>query len=321
MKVKKTKNENQTTSIIEIGNQDQSNYGLSTTSISSTDTLLQQAIKNKLEPVSLKELVELKLKLIELENQKKFIADFSSFQNEVPRIEKKNVVKNKDGTVRYKYASLDDILNIITPLLKKYNFSISFSTENIEKNGNLYVKTTCFLIHSTGIERKSEVEVPVNRDDYMNDIQKVGSAITYSKRYALQNVLGITTEEDTDTSEVRPLQRQQNQQQTQQVQQQTQTSTSGLTPRQQEYKNELIKRVHTILSNMEKEGMKDVEKNYRGHLKMIYNVESSKDLSIEQLKELCQFLAQQLYVHKQKKQEQQQVGKPANIPLNMSGKF
>jgi len=71
----------------------------------------------------------------------------------------------------------------------------------------------------------------------------------------------------------------------------------------------------------EKEGMKDVEKNYRGHLKMIYNVESSKDLSIEQLKELCQFLAQQLYVHKQKKQEQQQVGKPANIPLNMSGKF
>jgi len=313
MKAKKLQNENQpTSSIIEIGKQDQSNYGL-TTSTSSPDNLLQQAIKNKLEPVSLKELVELKLKLIELENQKKFISDFSSFQNEVPKIEKKNIVRNKDGTIRYKYASLDDILNIITPLLKKHNFSVSFTTENIEKNGNLYVKTTCFLIHSTGIERRSEVEVPVNKDDYMNDIQKIGSAITYSKRYALQNVLGITAEEDTDTSEISPSQRQQNQQQTQQAQQQTQISTPGLSPRQQEYKNELIKRVHIILSNMKTAGMEKVEENYRGHLKMIYNVESSKDLSIEQLKELCQFLAQQLYIYKQKKQEQQ-TEKQANMP-------
>jgi len=288
MKEKKTKND-QTTSIIEIG-KDQSNYGLTT----SPDNLLQQAIKNKLEPVSLKELVELKLKLIELENQKKFISDFAGFQSEVPKIEKKNIVKNKDGTVRYRYASLDDILKIIVPILKKYNFSISFSTENIEKNGNIYVKTTCFLIHSTGIERKSEVEVPVNKDDYMNDIQKIGSAITYSKRYALQNVLGITTEEDTDTSEIEPSQSQQSQQ-----------KQNQLTPRQEEYKNELIKRVHIILSNMEKVGMEKVEENYKGHLKMVYNVESSKDLSIQQLKELCQFLAQQLYIYKQKEQEQQ----------------
>ena len=147
----------------------------------------------------------------------------------------------------------------------------------------------------------------------MNDIQKIGSAITYSKRYALQNVLGITAEEDTDTSEISPSQRQQNQQQTQQAQQQTQISTPGLSPRQQEYKNELIKRVHIILSNMKTAGMEKVEENYRGHLKMIYNVESSKDLSIEQLKELCQFLAQQLYIYKQKKQEQQ-TEKQANMP-------
>jgi dUTPase len=265
--------------------------------IASPDNLLSEAVKQKLEPVSLKELVELKLKFIELENQKKFIADFTGFQSEVPKIEKRNVVKNKDGTVRYKYASFDDILTTITPLLKKYNFSISFSTENIEKNGNLYVRTTCFLIHETGIERKSDVEVPINRDDYMNDIQKIGSAITYSKLYALQNILGITTEEDTDTSEIEPTQQQQTQKQ---IQSQTQ-----MTLRQMEYKNELIKRVHIILSNMKNAGMPDVEKNYRGHLKMVYNVETSKDLSIEQLKELCQFLAQQLYLYKQKQQQQE----------------
>ena len=54
-----------------------------------------------------------------------------------------------------------------------------------------------------GHSEESSFEIPVDKSGYMTAPQQYASALTFAKRYALINVLGISTsEEDTDATTV-----------------------------------------------------------------------------------------------------------------------
>jgi len=133
---------------------------------------------------------------IKKENAKEqFNNSLKELQAELRPIPPDCVVKNKDGSVRYRYPSLKQILTYIQPLLTKYGFSISFETEKTEKNE---IKVICYLKHISGHQEQSSFVIPLDTSSYMSDIQKMGSTLTYAKRYALTSMLNITTDEDTD---------------------------------------------------------------------------------------------------------------------------
>lgn len=125
-----------------------------------------------------------------------FDSAMAAFQAECPVIEKRKDVMNKDNrTVRYRFAPLDDIVTQVKPLLQKHGFSYSITAETSEKR----VKVICKITHSAGHSDASTFEVPIDPQAFMNEQQKFASALTYSKRYAFCNALGILTgDEDVD---------------------------------------------------------------------------------------------------------------------------
>ena len=94
----------------------------------------------------------------------------------------------------YTYASLDNIVEVITPLLKKHGLGF---TQPLDGNS---IKTILFHTES-GESIESTLEIPQGVElKGMNQFQVLGSAITYLRRYSLASVLGLVTDEDTDAA-------------------------------------------------------------------------------------------------------------------------
>lgn len=90
-----------------------------------------------------------------------------------------------------KYASLDSIISTCGPILAECGLDF-FQDEVHDKEGHIGVYT--MLIHESGEWIKFN-PVYVKTDTFS---QKVGSALTYAKRYSLGLALGIATDEDDD---------------------------------------------------------------------------------------------------------------------------
>jgi hypothetical protein len=126
----------------------------------------------------------------------------AEFQAECPVISKSKEVMDKGGTkVRYRYAPLDSIIGQIKAILQKYGFSYSLTAQIIEKEKANWVEATCKATHKSGHSECSSFRVPIDKDAYMNEQQKVASALTYAKRYAFCNAFGIMTGDEDDDSD------------------------------------------------------------------------------------------------------------------------
>lgn len=106
----------------------------------------------------------------------------------------------------YKYAPLDTILPVIEPLLKKHDLGYYHKT-GVAKNGQTFLQTFIYEITPKGVEGLSGgyISSKILIDDTvvlakMNKFMVIGSALTYFRRYHLVTMLGLLTDEDTDTA-------------------------------------------------------------------------------------------------------------------------
>jgi hypothetical protein len=144
---------------------------------------------------ALKELFALRERIVNEHARRQFYEALRQVQAELKPVPKKRIVKNKDGSIRYRYATFDDVVETIRPILVKHGFSFSFKT-NIGDNKAMI---RCELYHKDGHTETCEVTMPLIPDaSGMNIVQSFGAVITYGKRYALSLLLGIPSEEDTD---------------------------------------------------------------------------------------------------------------------------
>jgi ERF superfamily len=105
----------------------------------------------------------------------------------------KPILKTKTNPhYKSKYACLDSILEAISEALATNGLLLIQPTEI--DNGTPVLKT--ILIHaSTGDRFESILPLPV-----LSDPQKLGSALTYYRRYGICNLLAISPDEDDDGS-------------------------------------------------------------------------------------------------------------------------
>lgn len=112
----------------------------------------------------------------------------AAFQSEVPTIK-----KNAAG-YSYNFADLEEINNVIKPLLTKHGLGY---IQPIEGSS---IKTIIFHVESgESIESLTDIPQGVQLAK-MNDFQVLGSAITYLRRYSLSSMLGLVTDEDADAA-------------------------------------------------------------------------------------------------------------------------
>lgn len=145
--------------------------------------------------MDIEKLLELREKIKKERAQEEFTREFSQFQSELPEVVKDKKVLNKDGTLRYQYASLDSILVAIKPLLTKHKLSITFKTQV----NNDSITVTCVVKHIAGHSEETSFTLPIDDSPHISKIQRYGSTLTYARRYALSLALGLlSTDEDND---------------------------------------------------------------------------------------------------------------------------
>lgn len=119
----------------------------------------------------------------------------------------KPIIKNataNTGTFSYSYMTLDALLDAVKPGLSKNDLGI---IQNIvtDENKKMFVNTK--VIHKSGEFIDNTCPVIGN----VIDMQKLGSAITYARRYGLQSMLGIFAESDDDGAATKHMPSNQNQ--------------------------------------------------------------------------------------------------------------
>lgn len=161
----------------------------------SVESLISLAITQKADVGTMERLLAMRKELKAEFAREEFNKDMAKFQAACPTIVKTKEVKNKDGSVRYKFAPIDVIVNQVKENIKKYGFSYSVTTKN---DGT--ITAVCRVTHKFGHFEESEFTVPVDKEAYMNEAQKVASAFTFAKRYAFCNAFGILSGDEDDDS-------------------------------------------------------------------------------------------------------------------------
>jgi len=92
-----------------------------------------------------------------------------------------------------KYADLEAVIAATVLSLAESEVAVVQSPSTTERT----VMVTTLLAHSSGEWFESDLTLPADKDDKFN-AQTVGSAITYTRRYALLGMLNVSAEDDDD---------------------------------------------------------------------------------------------------------------------------
>lgn len=163
----------------------------------STANLIAAVIESGITPDSVsvvERLVALKEREEARNAQREFADAFAALQSEMPKIVASKVVPGKvEGSVRYKYAPYEEIMEAARPVLTKHGFSLTYDQDIMENR----VVVTCKLRHKGGHTESNKFACRIGSGPPMSsEAQGDGAATTYAKRFALCAALGITIESD-----------------------------------------------------------------------------------------------------------------------------
>lgn len=165
------------------------------TPLSLIATMLESGKLTQESVAVVQQLVALREHMEDRQSEKDFAQDFAALQAELGSFKPTKPVPDKYGNVKYVYLPYGDIMAVVQPLLRKFRFSISFSTDFSEGR----ILQTCTIQHESGYHREFKAYVRVGSGPPgATESQADGAAMTYAKRYALCNALNITVEHDTD---------------------------------------------------------------------------------------------------------------------------
>jgi hypothetical protein len=113
----------------------------------------------------------------------------AGFQTDCPVI-----LKNKSGH-NSKYASLAHTLETIGSLLSKYGFSRNWKTTQLE---NGLITVDCTVTHKQGHSESTSMSANPDSSGSKNNIQAIGSTVSYLQRYTLYALLGLASKDQDD---------------------------------------------------------------------------------------------------------------------------
>lgn len=136
----------------------------------------------------MQELVTLQRELMSIQAEQAFNASLAELQTKLPRVKKSGEVDftSSKGRTHYKYAKYEHIDAAIRPLLAAHGFSLSFNCD-----GNMYIGK---LSHARGHFQTAQIKLGADNSGNKNEIQAIGSTLTYAKRILAGMLLNIVTD-------------------------------------------------------------------------------------------------------------------------------
>lgn len=117
-------------------------------------------------------------------SKKTLVEALAEFQKDLPQVG----LDSTNPAFKSKYASLGAVTKAVLPKLTEHGFA--FSVGSFVDNGLLILDA--HLIHESGESRSLQFPITETLP------QKIGSAITYGRRYALAALTGVVADEDDD---------------------------------------------------------------------------------------------------------------------------
>lgn len=164
-----------------------------------SDNLLQQVIAAAKDPSidaeKMKALAELVNSQQDRDLRAEFNRDLNAAMMEMPVITKAGrIVIEKDGRVIQStaFAKFEDIDRVCRPILQRHNLAIRFDIGTKEGGG---ITCTPIITHTNGwVHTGLPIPAPIESSGSKNNVQGVGSTISYLRRYAYCSALNIITE-------------------------------------------------------------------------------------------------------------------------------
>ena len=159
--------------------------------------LINKAISNNVALDVLEKLMALQERWEKREAEKAFNEAYNKWQANKPKLIKDKKVDadlRDGGKLQYDYMGLPGIQAAVDPVLGEYGFS--YTWDQRQENGK--IRIIFILKHVDGHSQTTWLESDLDKSGKKNEIQALGSAVSYLKRYTLKNGLGLSADNDDD---------------------------------------------------------------------------------------------------------------------------
>jgi hypothetical protein len=120
-----------------------------------------------------------------------FSAALAKLQPKLPVLEERGEIADPDGDVKATYATWEDTVEAIRPILARHGFSLSFGTGQAPSAGMISVMGV--LRHKGGHNEEAELVLPADTTGDKNGVQAIGSTVTYGQRYVAKMLLNLVS--------------------------------------------------------------------------------------------------------------------------------
>lgn len=154
--------------------------------------LITLAIEKGADLEKLKQLLEIQREYNQDIARQAYNEAMANFKANAPKIMKDKQVSF--GATKYKHATLYNVTQAISEELSRWGLSSSWRPT--QTNGTISI--TCRIAHKMGHFEETTLTAPADKSGSKNDIQQIGSTITYLERYTLLAITGLATADQDD---------------------------------------------------------------------------------------------------------------------------
>lgn len=142
----------------------------------------------------LQALLDMQKQVVAAEAKRVFQVALHSAQREMPRVSKLGTIDTGKGIM--KFARWSDIDLVLRPIMERHGFALSFTSDAREGGGAVVTAT---LQHLLGHEMTASMSLPLDTGPGRNNLQALGSTLSYGKRYLAEMLFNIVRiDEDND---------------------------------------------------------------------------------------------------------------------------
>lgn len=160
--------------------------------------MLQIAVEQNADLDKLTKLMDLQERWEANEARKAFVAALNAFKADPPTVVKNKSVRfgRGDNATAYDHATLDQVAAVIGAALSEHGLSHRWEVQQLEGG---QIRVTCVLTHAMGHSERVSLQAGADQSGAKNNIQAIGSTVTYLERYTLLAITGLAAKgQDSD---------------------------------------------------------------------------------------------------------------------------
>lgn len=144
----------------------------------------------------IEKMLELQERFEKMEAKKAYTQAMADFKADPPTISKDKHVdfKTAKGRTSYDHASLGNVTSKINKSLAVHGLTAAWKTNQTQGG----ITVTCTITHKLGFSESTSLTAGAENSGTKNNIQAIGSTITYLQRYTLLALTGLATHDQDD---------------------------------------------------------------------------------------------------------------------------